>query len=581
MESRRLGPNELQDLFLEEADDIVSPLPSEEESENEDEILHIEEEEDEEDDDDNDDELVPNDESEHVFGKDGTVWNTLPIGNVRGLPLEYRTVRESCGPIGAAKEKKNIEECWAIFLPDSMLDNIVKHTNSKITTVKHNYSSNVSTPTSIVELKAVIGLLYLLGYYKSNRMALSDFFEKDGTGIEVFRAAISLKRFRFLLDCLRFDDMDTRDERKKIDKLAPIRDVVDEFANTCRSNYCHSENVTVDEMLPSFRGRCGFKVYIPSKPNKYGIKIFAVVDAKTKYMSNMEIYTGVQPSGPFSVDNSAKQVVKRLLLHMKGSGRNVTMDNWFTSYSLAKELLDEYQISLVGTIRRNRREIPPEFTTTRGRAQFSSVFGHQKEATLVSYTAKKNKNVVLLSTKHKDANIDEDTMEKQKPEIITFYNRTKGGVDTLDQLCSLYGVERKTRRWPMVIFYSILNIAGVNAYVTFKSNGGSVSSRRDFIKKLGMNLIQDQLEYRRNLPGLAKDIKHSIAFIRPLPKESIQPGITEASRVRCNICPRGKDIKTKYRCAKCSSAVCRNHLLVLCTQCSATHQEDENETEEV
>ena len=133
----------------------------------------------------------------------------------------------------------------------------------------------------------------------------------------------------------------------------------------------------------------------------------------------------------------------------------------------------------------------------------------------------------------------------------------------------------------MAIFYAILNIAGVNAYVTFKSNGGSVSSRRDFIKKLGMHLIEDQLDYRRNLPGLAKDIKHSIAFIRPLPEETLQPGITEASRVRCNICPREKDLKTRFRCAKCSKAVCRNHFVVLCTQCSATHQSDESETEDI
>jgi hypothetical protein len=41
--------------------------------------------------------------------------------------------------------------------------------------------------------------------------------------------------------------------------------------------------VTTDEKLEAFRGRCGSKQYIPSKPNKYGIKIHALVDAKVLY----------------------------------------------------------------------------------------------------------------------------------------------------------------------------------------------------------------------------------------------------------------------------------------------------------
>jgi len=51
-------------------------------------------------------------------------------------------------------------------------------------------------------------------------------------------------------------------------------------------------------------------MYIPNKPAKYGIKIIAVCDAINT--SNLEIYAGVQPGGPFKLDNSASSVVKRL-----------------------------------------------------------------------------------------------------------------------------------------------------------------------------------------------------------------------------------------------------------------------------
>jgi len=61
---------------------------------------------------------------------------------------------------------------------------------------------------------------------------------------------------------------------------------------------------------------------------------------------------------------------------------------------------------------------------------------------LTSYVPKKNKVVIAVSTLHHDNNIDPTTGDKKKPDIITFYNQTKCGVDRLDQMCSLYDVAR-------------------------------------------------------------------------------------------------------------------------------------------
>ena len=62
----------------------------------------------------------------------------------------------------------------------------------------------------------------------------------------------------------------------------------------------------------------------------------------------------------------------------------------------------------------------------------SSLFAFQKEMTLVSYSPKKNKSVILINTMHHDATIDE-YHPKTKPKIIQFYNKTKGGVDIMNQ----------------------------------------------------------------------------------------------------------------------------------------------------
>lgn len=65
---------------------------------------------------------------------------------------------------------------------------------------------------------------------------------------------MSEKRFRFLVRCLRFDDRNTREMRRKVDKLAPVRELFTVFAKNCQKHYHMGQNVAIDEMLPKFRG---------------------------------------------------------------------------------------------------------------------------------------------------------------------------------------------------------------------------------------------------------------------------------------------------------------------------------------
>ena len=81
----------------------------------------------------------------------------------------------------------------------------------------------------------------------------------------------------------------------------------------------------------------------------------------------MEIYAGKQPEGPYKLSNSPANLVKRLNQLISHTGRNVTFDNWFTSVTLAEEILKEHKITIVGSIRKNKRKIPPEFINTKER----------------------------------------------------------------------------------------------------------------------------------------------------------------------------------------------------------------------
>lgn len=83
------------------------------------------------------------------------------------------------------------------------------------------------------------------------------------------------------------------------------------------------------------------------------------------------------------------------------------------------------------------------------------MFAFYKNITLVSYIPEKNKNVLLLSILHYDE-IDK--------------NSKLSWVDAVDKLCAAYGWVENSRQWPMVIFYALLNIAGINSIIIYYSN---------------------------------------------------------------------------------------------------------------
>ena len=142
---------------------------------------------------------------------------------------------------------------------------------------------------------------------------------------------------------------------------------------------------------------------MPSKPAKYGIKILVACDAQSRYAWNMQVYTGKPTSGG-PEKNQGMRVVIDVTDGLRG--HNVTCDNFFTSYELSQQLLKR-KITMIGTVRKNKPKLPPALLATRVREAFSSMFAFTPTTTLVSYLPKRNKNVVLLSTLHKTAEISD------------------------------------------------------------------------------------------------------------------------------------------------------------------------------
>ena len=82
-------------------------------------------------------------------------------------------------------------------------------------------------------------------------------------------------------------------------------------------------------------------------------------------------------AGERAEKNQGERVVRHMIETIKGSGRNVTIDIFFTSIPLAHHLHTN-KLSLVGSLRKNKSEIPAEFLPSRKRPVNESLFGHQQ-----------------------------------------------------------------------------------------------------------------------------------------------------------------------------------------------------------
>ncbi|XP_046872053.1 piggyBac transposable element-derived protein 4-like, partial [Hypomesus transpacificus] len=350
------------------------------------------------------------------------------------------------------------------------------------------------------DLRAYIGLLILAGVYKSRGEAAASLWDAQ-SGRAIFRATMQLKVFYTYSTSIRFDDRGTRAARRATDKLAAIREVWDMWVERLPRLYDPGPEVTVDEQLVAFRGRCPFRQYMPSKPAKYGIKSWVTCDAKSSYATKMQVYTGKSSDGA-PERSQGMCVVLDMTDGLKD--RNVTCDNFFTSYDLGRELMATRNMTMVGTVRKNRSELPSELlTTTNRRRVLSSLFAFTPTTTLVSYLAKKNKNVLLMSTRHTNDEISD--RNDGKPTIVLDYNRNKGGVDNLDKVIAAYSCKRKTARWPLVIFSNIVDVSSYNAFVIWREVNPNWmprkrNKRRFFLEQLGRALVTPLIERRRCLP---------------------------------------------------------------------------------
>lgn len=538
--------------FVEDASDIESEIEVE---------PNIEE----EDDDENEEQPNSVPFAGFLVGKDGTNWAKCPPQSRIQTHNILRTVGGN-----VKRGLSNVpNEIFKELITTDIVTIIARHTNKKARDFFEKYNAeHPETPkiwkdVDLNELYAYFGLLLAAGVNHSNKQILDELWQTNA--LPIYRATMSLHRFNFISRFIRFDDQRTRSERQKTDKAAPISDIWIMFNDRLKHLYTPRSTITVDEQLFPYRGNTRFTQYIPSKPAKYGLKVWWACDASNSYPLKGILYTGREQNMPRD-SNQGERILRELTYTFASSGRTIIADNFFTTLEGVRNLKHS-GLAYVGTLRKNKRCVPTEMLPNRNRDINSSLFGFHDGISLISYVPKRNKSVLLLSSVHYD---DETSGPANKPQAILFYNKNKCGVDVMDQMLGTYSCKRRTRRWPLAFFYNILDIAALAAYILhYEMNGKSkANGRRLFIHSVANELVGPQIMDRMQNPNVIKHFSPRsgiesflgyAVFFKSSSTEAI-PSTSDKKR-SCKMCWENDKLqrKTRFLCKECQNSVCLQH----------------------
>ena len=467
-----------------------------------------------------------------------------PGKNRRGKALKQNIFTVNHGPTSYAKNRMDGSALSAFLclVDKSMLKLVVECTESFNAKTKDSEFS-----ITIQELLQFIAVLFCRGVFALN-FSINGIWSKR-YGIQIVKDLISRNKFRSIMRFLRFDDRNSRKTRVSTDKFALIRDVWDRFIENCQASYRPSAELTIDEQLLTSRSRCSFTQYMPNKPDKFGIKFWMLSEVDSKYIYNCFPYLGKHEEKS-STDLLGEFVVKKLTQPLLNKGYHVTCDNFFSSLRLA-QYLKAHRTSFLGTVKSNKSELP-SIASEKNLPLHSSKFFTTEDGDLLTIyqtKVKSNKNVIVLSTYHDSVHLD--NTEKRKPSTIISYNQTKFGVDVVDQMTRKYTVKAPTRRWPVQVWYNILNLAAINAHILYQKVNNIKIQRRNFIVKL----IEDILDYQPFDPIRSAKRKRMLEQAgQTTPRQSATKKPRLEKRRHCQI--QSCQNKSFYVCSNCCSVTC-------------------------
>ena len=135
----------------------------------------------------------------------GPVRRRQPPGKIRAENISKTTP----GPSALAKNISNALDAWTLFFTDEILGLILTYTNASILRYISDNSDKINKDVralDMMELEAIIGLVYLRGAMHRNLNDIMDVFTHESAP-DIFQATMSYRRYRFIGQFLSFNSI--------------------------------------------------------------------------------------------------------------------------------------------------------------------------------------------------------------------------------------------------------------------------------------------------------------------------------------------------------------------------------------
>ncbi|KAK9692981.1 Transposase IS4 [Popillia japonica] len=178
-----------------------------------------------------------------------------------------------------------------------------------------------------------------------------------------------------------------------------------------------------------------------------------------------------------------------LMSGLLDTGRTLYTDNYYTSVSLASQLLQR-QTHLVGTVRSNRKGNSKELLTKKLKKH--EVIGQESGTGIVMLKWKDTRDVLVLTTAHTDEvmKVRQRGKEIEKPLAIVEYNKSKAYIDLSDQLKTYSHCLRRGNKWYRKLATELIfGSALVNAFIINKEITRNKIQITEFREGLSLSLV--------------------------------------------------------------------------------------------
>lgn len=425
------------------------------------------------------------------------------------------------------------------FLPERLMNEFAQHTNS---TAPHDWR-----PTTAQELYAFLGVHIYMGI---DRLPRTEMYWSETFGHPLITSLFSRDRFKELLRYFRVVPAPVAAAARN--PLPHVRALAEKLNASFAAHFTPTQHLSLDEAMVAYKGRATNKQYIPSKPHKWGYKIYCL--ASENYLLHFEVYEGKEQHP--SMEGATYDTVMRMVQQYQDQQLVLFTDNWFTSPTLLNALAQR-GIRLCGSVRRNRKGMPSIPKATIDGLRRGEYVQRQKGD--ASFVAWKDQKTVCVLYNHVSpravASLDRWNEDGEKvsiacPQAIHDYFYHARSVDVINQLHYAYLIGRKARRcWPRLAWW-LLDMCILNAFklwVMGQQHASQLPFREELMHELLKQLPPEQKPHR--------------ASRRPNPADSPAkdhyPEHTDLER-DCSVCSIQSQNRKRTRiiCAACGVHLC-------------------------